>query len=115
MAGHSIIFPALHFALYTRPKRVLLVGCDCSLDGHFDGTENGCASDQTMVPLWIGGYRELKGFAAVHYPDTEFISVNPVGLKGLFRDVYTERYLEAHPELMRSECEILDDYADKMK
>lgn len=113
MAGHSIIFPALHFALYTRPKRVLLVGCDCSLDGHFDGTENGCVSDQTMVPLWIGGYRELKRFAAVHYPDTEFISVNPVGLKGLFRDVYTERYLEAHPELTRSECEILDDYADK--
>lgn len=106
----SIVFPALHFALYTRPKRILLVGCDCSGAGHFDGT-TGERADRD-IPLWLDGYRRLKVFVANHYPDTEIISVNPVGLKGMFHDVYTEEYLDAHPEIDRSECEILnqDDF-----
>lgn len=107
MAGHSIIFPALHFALYTRPKKIFLVGCDCSLSGHFNGTKNSSISDQVMVPLWISDYRELKRFAAIHYPDTELISVNPVGLKGMFHDVYTQSYLDAHPELADSGSQII--------
>jgi len=49
----------------------------------------------------------VKKFAALHYPDTEIISVNPVGLKGMFHDMYTESYLDAHPELSRVDCELL--------
>ena len=37
-------------------------------------------------------YARLKTFADQYYPDTEIISINPVGLKGLFKDIYTEEY-----------------------
>ena len=32
------------------------------------------------------GYKKIKQFAACYYPDTEIISINPVGLRGLFKD-----------------------------
>lgn len=41
----------------------------------------------------------LKKFLEIFYPDIEIISVNPVGLRGLFKDVYTQRYLDANPQL----------------
>lgn len=104
----SVIFPAIQFALYTRPKRILLVGCDCSQNGHFDGRGQNVFEGDVSIPLWLKGYQKMKTFAARHYPDTEIISVNPVGLKGMFRDVYTRPYLTVHPETA-TWCEILDD------
>ena len=38
----------------------------------------------TLVEPW----KRLKLFANKLYPGTEIISVNPVGLKGLFKDIY---------------------------
>lgn len=108
MSYDSIIFQAIHFALYTRPKKLLLVGCDCTLSGHFyDKATNVWDGDGTALQ-WAAGYRNIKKFVAIHYPDTEIISVNPIGLKGIFHDVYTESYLDAHPGLSKSDCEILD-------
>lgn len=109
MCYNTITFPAIHFALYTRPKKLLLVGCDCAATGHFDETLQHSYETEIQIPQWIDGYREAKKFAAIHYPDTELISVNPIGLKGIFRDVYTKSYLEANPEIVCSDCEILDD------
>lgn len=110
MHFHSIIFPAIHFALYTRPKKILLIGCDCADKSHFDGS--GLYSKNfgvsSIAPAWQNGYKEVKKFAERYYPDTEIISVNPVGLKGMFHDVYTESYLDAHPEIERAGCEILN-------
>jgi len=60
------------------------------------------------IPIWIEGYRKLKTYVARYYPDTEIISVNPVGLRGMFQDVYTKSFLNAFPEINRSECRILD-------
>lgn len=106
MAGFgSVIFQALQFAIYTRPKRILLVGCDCTDVGHFYDEGSGHVD---YTAQWLDGYRCFKEFMARHYPDTEVISVNPVGLRGMFRDVYTESYLDAHLELDRTKCEILD-------
>ena len=34
-------------------------------------------------------YKLMKEFAGLHYPETEIISVNPVGLKGIFKEIYT--------------------------
>ena len=96
---------ALHFALYTNPKAIYLVGCDCNLTGYFDGTAQKTASNN--IDFWMIGYKKMKEFAAHFYPETEIISINPVGLKGLFRDVYTENYLDDHPEIDRSRCEVL--------
>lgn len=109
----SVIFPAIQFALYTRPKRIFLIGCDCSMNGHFEGRAQGRFEADTSVALWIEGYEKLKIFVRRYYPDTELVSVNPVGLKGMFHDVYTRSCLEAHPEIICSECEILDDYTVK--
>ena len=110
----SIIFRAIHFALYTHPQKLLLIGCDCSADGHFDGVPLP-DTVHLQIPHWVEGYKTIKEFAAIHYPDTEIISVNPVGLKGMFRDAYTQSYLDAHPEIDRDGCEItrLEDLALK--
>lgn len=104
----SVIFPAIQFALYTRPKRIFLIGCDCSTDGHFEGRPQGKFEGETSVMIWLEGYQKLKIFAKRYYPDTELISVNSVGLKGLFRDVYTKSYLMAHPELGQAHCTTID-------
>jgi len=82
----SIVFPALQFALWTNPKRIFLVGCDCTESGmHFFKDEL-----PTYLPVnsLFKGYHALKRLVAIYYPDTEIISVNPVGLKGMFRDWY---------------------------
>lgn len=83
----SIVFPALQFALWTYPKRVYLVGCDC--------TNAGYAYDKNYkntlpVNSIIGAYKKFKQFAHKYYPDIEIISINPVGLKGIFKDEYTD-------------------------
>lgn len=81
--GGSCIFSAMQFALFTNPKRIYLVGCDCS-SGYYDGTKGKDIS--FIVKTW----QEVKKFADIYYPDTEIISVNPVGLKGIFTDLYQE-------------------------
>lgn len=87
MEYRSIIFPAIQFALFCNPQRIYLIGCDCSQAGHF----NRDLQDKLDVACVLRGYRALKKFADKHYPETEIISVNPVGLKGLFKDWYTDR------------------------
>ena len=104
MGFYSIAFQALNFAAYTYPKRIYLIGCDCSNNGYFDGTTQLFAN----VNMWIKGYQKFKKFAEHFYPDMEIISVNPVGLKGIYHDVYTEDYLNDHPEINRQEVEIID-------
>ena len=81
--GGSVVFSAMQFALFTNPKRIYLVGCDCS-SGYFDGKAGADVSH--LVKSW----KELKKFAETYYPETEIISVNPVGLKGLFKDLYQD-------------------------
>ena len=80
VCGGSVVFSAIQFALFTNPKRIYLVGCDCS-SGHFDND-----SKETLLHL-IKTWKKLKKFAEIYYPETEIISVNPVGLKGLFKDI----------------------------
>ena len=111
MAYNFIIFRAIHFALYTQPKKILLVGCDCSANGNFDGplANDFQFMEQSLVLQWIDGYKKVKEFASIHYPSTKIISVNPVGLKGLFSDFYTPGYLEAHPEISCSESDLLQE------
>ena len=82
----STVFDALQFALWTNPKRIYLVGCDCSNAGHFN------AKDSTQnFDILVEPYCLLKEFASVYYPETEIISVNPVGLKGVFKDLYQRK------------------------
>lgn len=80
----SVIFAALDFALWTHPKRIYIVGCDCSINGSFDGK---CQSFDSYDGIRFG-WDQYKQYAQNYYPDVEIISVNPVGLKGLFTDIY---------------------------
>lgn len=86
----SVIFPAMHFALFTYPKELYLVGCDTSHSGYFhEAKSSSSRKNKLNIRKLKVGYSRMKMFARQYYPDTEIISINPVGLKGLFRDVYT--------------------------
>lgn len=87
--GITVTFSALHFALYTCPRNIYLVGCDCTPAMHYDGTvDPESAIDDRAVSVMLERYQMTKEFARIHYPDTAIISVNPVGLKGVFQDMY---------------------------
>lgn len=79
----SIVFPALQFALWTHPKKIYLVGCDCTTNGY---SYNKNEKNYLPVNAIIDAYKKFKAFAQKYYPDVEIISINPVGLKGLFKD-----------------------------
>lgn len=94
----SVIFAAIHFALYTYPKKIYLVGCDTDSNGYFFKSD--CIVQKklpkTRRELWLPGYQRVKKYVELHYPDIEMVSINPVGLKGLFHDIYTDNYLREH-------------------
>lgn len=87
--GGSVAFVAMQFILWTNPRRIYIVGCDCSSNGHFmsENLINNPASPEYYLTL-VEPWKRLKLFANKLYPGTEIISVNPVGLKGLFKDIY---------------------------
>ena len=76
--GHSIVFPALQFLLYTGIKKIYLVGCDGGW------ADPGCVQegDDHLIYWW----RQFKIFITEYYPDVEMISINPVSLSGFFTD-----------------------------
>lgn len=80
------VFSALQFIMYTHPKRVFLVGQDCT-SGYSYKTE----INKDKLPnhaAKIEWFKSFKDWADKIYPDVEIVSVNPVGLKGIFKDWY---------------------------
>ncbi len=100
----SIVHPAMQFILYTNPQTVFLVGCDTNRDPHFYGTD----SNDLNITNTLHGWQAIKQFAEQYYPETQIISINPIGLRGLFQDVYTKEFLTDHPEISNDDVEILD-------
>lgn len=100
----SVVFSALQFALYTNPKRIYLVGCDTSHAGHYDNTIPELKLDIDKVK---SGYLRIKKFLQTFYPETEIISINPVGLKCMFKDVYTHSYIEQNSDLKNLKLDVL--------
>jgi hypothetical protein len=91
----TVSLQAMQFALFTNPRKIYLVGIDCTTSGHFTGeskflgnrsSENWKSDTSRAISDW----KSLKDFASTYYPDTEIISVNPVGLKGIFKDWYQD-------------------------
>ena len=95
----SVSFDAMQFILYGTPRRIYIVGCDVGNFGQHAVGPNFIHKD-VKGSLYANqfGWKELKKFIDVYYPETEVISINPVGLKGLFKDVYTESYLREKKE-----------------
>ena len=110
----SVALQAIQFILYTNPAKVYLVGIDCTSSSqlHFSGAtydntnrkENLAQNDRNNIAAW----KKLKEFAETYYPETEIISINPIGLKGMFRDVYTKEFLRKHPEIDEKSVEIIN-------
>lgn len=87
----SVILPAIQFALYTQPRRIFIVGCDCTNLGYCSTIKNSTTKEPKFplsVNRLIYGWTEIKKFAERFYPETEIISINPIGLKGLFHDIF---------------------------
>lgn len=101
----SVSFCALHFAFYSGAKKIYLVGCDCTRNGYFN---NANQINWVLLDNALKGYKKVKTFRDIYYPETEIISVNPVGLRGLFKDVYTRDFVEANEELKDLDIEYLD-------
>lgn len=83
------------------------MGNDCS-----DG-EIAYHSDRAPANINHSGkircYRSLKKFVTSTYPDIQIVSINPVGLKGMFRDVYTRSFLQKHPEINPATVKIFEE------
>ncbi len=95
----NIALSALQIILYTNPKKIYLGGCDASSDGHY--TESIVSEEQRKkhnkdLKMAVSGenvlncWKKLKAFIDTFYPDIEIVSINPVGLKGLFKDCYQD-------------------------
>ncbi len=100
----SIIFPALQFALFTNPKRILIVGSDGYnvskenyyskyIDEELDKRIANISKENFLISVnkkMIEIYKELQKFALIRYPNTEIIMVNPVHFKGIFKETITD-------------------------
>ena len=90
LCSYSVIACAFQFALWCQPRRIYLVGCDCSSAGYFKGDSGICAQGLPTDEL-RQEWKCLAEFAKRCYRDIEIISINPVGLRGLFKDLDTNK------------------------
>jgi hypothetical protein len=63
-----------------------LVGWDCG-SGYAYGKKNALNPANYQIDILR---KYFLPFIKVNYPDIEIVSINPVGLKGFFNDVYKE-------------------------
>lgn len=81
---------ALQFALWTNPKRIYLVGADCTSSGHAGGLGYNklIGSDHDDFSRLLTSWKKIADHIKKYYSHIEIVSVNPVGLKGIFKDIY---------------------------
>ena len=102
----TIVHSALHFALYTNPDIIYLLGCDTSNSGY----SNKNLVQVDMHPeLLIEGYKKFRAFRDLQYPKTRIVSVNPIGLRGIFEDVYTEQFIDSQTDLEKAGLTIIKE------
>ena len=85
----SCVFSALTFAIYSGCKKIYLVGCDCSSNGYWNSKQPHKRFNSNILKK---GWRIYKEYLSIFYPEVEIISINPIGLKGFFHDIYTEEF-----------------------
>ena len=90
---YGTIFSVLQFVCFANPKRIFLVGFDMSKD-HFYKDNN--IQKGNPYNGQLAGWPKFKDILERYYSNIEVITINPVGLKGIFKDVYTDEYLEKY-------------------
>ena len=104
------VFSAMQFILYTNPKMIYLVGCDCSTGHAYDSN---CPIFVPLDKLHPTRWKIIKQYIDVYFPHIVVKSINPFNLKGLFRDVYTKSYIMSQPEMVSTNVDILDAASPK--
>ena len=79
----DIIFTAIQFIFWTNPKTIYIAGYDIKKYLNFE-VENNISLYRDTINLW----RSLEIFRNNFYPNTNIISINPVGLSNIFKDIY---------------------------
>ena len=97
------VFSALQFILYTNPKRIYLIGCDCTDGGHFNGGRK--ENFSSVKRFWL----DFSEYKNQEFPHIELVSVNPIGLRGLFRDIYSRNFVQNDASLSEGSVEVLND------
>lgn len=96
------VFSALQFILYTNPKRIYLIGCDCTDGGHFYGGRK--ENFSSVKRFWL----DFSEYKNQEFPHIELVSVNPIGLRGLFRDIYSRSFVQNDSSLSGLSVELLN-------
>jgi len=84
----STIFGAAQFALFTGISTLYIVGCDIGDCEYFDSSK----AEEVKTRLFdhgndpIENWRRFKEFASRYYSEVDIVSINPVSLRGMFRD-----------------------------
>ena len=76
----SVVFSAFHFALWTYPEEIYLIGCDCT-NSYFTGKKS------KNFSFLLSAWKEARRFQQTYYPEVRVISVNPKALRGVFEDL----------------------------
>jgi len=79
------VFSAVQWALYTNPDHIYLVGFDCGNGNLYHGYNDN-------YDYQIQSWHRISEYLKVMRKNDCVISINPVGLKGLFKDIYTKEY-----------------------
>ncbi|MBQ7457390.1 MAG: hypothetical protein IJS54_07285 [Desulfovibrio sp.] len=90
------VFSAMQFILYTHPKNIYLFGCDCYGSRHFYEKAD---DNKNFFKYQINQWKNLKTHIDEYYKDINIYSVNPIGLRGIFADLYTSSFVEDNPDL----------------
>tara|TARA_R110002020_G_scaffold425094_1_gene634537 strand:- start:4142 stop:4789 length:648 start_codon:yes stop_codon:yes gene_type:complete len=85
--GVSVIFHALNFLFYVGVKKIYIIGCDCSSRECFDGNDIINSGPTGTYDGCKVGWVNAKRFIKENKLECEIISVNPVGLKGFFKEI----------------------------
>lgn len=104
----TVVHCMLHIALYMNPDVIYLLGCDSVPTGYFDARDNAIQKSRMNTDRIKHGYLQLQMLQRHQRPHIRIVSVNPIGLRGVFEDVYTPQFLALHPELRVSAAQVVE-------
>ena len=95
-AAGSIAFPCcLQFLIHAGVKKIYIVGADVSCSDRINEPKNTNGNDyvkQNFIARWL----EFRAWAKKEHADVELVSVNPVGLHGMFKECLTYPQFRFH-------------------
>lgn len=85
----SIVYGMVQFAVYAGFKKIYLVGCDCTAGYFFNPVYEG--EHFHRYEYYTGKWVDMKHYLQAYHPEVQVVSINPVGISGLFEDIHTTR------------------------